>query len=37
MSKRELADCILDEILELRRPRQLMSESDTDLSLRTGA
>jgi phosphopantothenoylcysteine decarboxylase/phosphopantothenate--cysteine ligase len=37
MSKRELADRILDEILELRRPRQLMSESDTDLSLRTGA
>jgi len=37
MTKRELADRILDEILELRRPRQLMSESDSDISVRTGA
>ena len=33
LPKRELADRILDEILCLRRPRHLMSESDTDLSV----
>jgi phosphopantothenoylcysteine decarboxylase/phosphopantothenate--cysteine ligase len=33
LPKRELADRILDEILSLRRPRHLMSESDTDLSV----
>jgi phosphopantothenoylcysteine decarboxylase/phosphopantothenate--cysteine ligase len=37
MSKRELADRILDEILELRRPRHMLSESDSDLSVRPGA
>jgi phosphopantothenoylcysteine decarboxylase/phosphopantothenate--cysteine ligase len=33
LPKRELADRILDEILSLRRPRHLLSESDTDLSV----
>ncbi len=37
MPKRELADRILDEILELRRPRQMMAESDADISVRPGA
>jgi phosphopantothenoylcysteine decarboxylase/phosphopantothenate--cysteine ligase len=37
MSKRELADRILDEILELRRPGKLMTESDSDISVRPGA
>ena len=36
LSKRELADQIFDEILTLRRPRQVLSESDTDLSLSLG-
>jgi phosphopantothenoylcysteine decarboxylase/phosphopantothenate--cysteine ligase len=36
LTKRELADQILDEILTLRRPRHLLSESDTDLSLSIG-
>jgi phosphopantothenoylcysteine decarboxylase/phosphopantothenate--cysteine ligase len=36
LPKRELADQILDEILTLRRPRHLLSESDTDLSLSIG-
>lgn len=36
LSKRELADQIFDEILTLRRPRQLLSEGDTDLSLSVG-
>jgi phosphopantothenoylcysteine decarboxylase/phosphopantothenate--cysteine ligase len=31
MTKRDLADHILDEILALRRPRHLMTEADTDL------
>ncbi len=29
MSKRDLADCILDEVLHLRRPQRLMTEMDT--------
>jgi phosphopantothenoylcysteine decarboxylase/phosphopantothenate--cysteine ligase len=36
MTKRELADRILDEILELRRPRKMLSESDADLSAAPG-
>jgi phosphopantothenoylcysteine decarboxylase/phosphopantothenate--cysteine ligase len=37
LSKRELADRILDEILTLRSPRkELLSESDTDHSLSVG-
>ena len=36
LSKRELADQIFDEILTLRRPRQVLSESDTDLSVSLG-
>jgi len=36
LSKRELADQILDEILTLRRPRHVLSESDTDLPLSMG-
>lgn len=31
MTKRDLADHLLDEILALRRPRHLMTEADTDL------
>lgn len=31
MTKRDLADHLLDEILALRRPRHLMAEADTDL------
>jgi phosphopantothenoylcysteine decarboxylase/phosphopantothenate--cysteine ligase len=37
MSKRELADRILDEILELRHPRHMLSESDSDISVKSGA
>jgi phosphopantothenoylcysteine decarboxylase/phosphopantothenate--cysteine ligase len=33
MPKRELADHLLDEILSLRRPRRLLAEADTDLSV----
>jgi phosphopantothenoylcysteine decarboxylase/phosphopantothenate--cysteine ligase len=33
MAKRELADHILDEVLTLRRPRKLVAETDTDLSI----
>ena len=37
LSKRELADQILDEILTLRRPRQeVLAESDADISLSLG-
>lgn len=36
MPKRELADQILDEILTLRRPRHVLAESDTDLSVTPG-
>ncbi|MFP5226975.1 MAG: bifunctional phosphopantothenoylcysteine decarboxylase/phosphopantothenate--cysteine ligase CoaBC [Acidobacteriota bacterium] len=37
LTKRELADQILDEILTLRRPRQeVLTESDHDLSLNIG-
>jgi phosphopantothenoylcysteine decarboxylase/phosphopantothenate--cysteine ligase len=36
LAKRELADQILDEILILRRPRQVLAESDTDLSVSRG-
>jgi phosphopantothenoylcysteine decarboxylase/phosphopantothenate--cysteine ligase len=36
LPKRELADKIFDEILSLRRPRQVLSESDTDLSVSLG-
>ena len=36
LPKRELADQILDEILTLRRPRQLLSESGIDVSLGLG-
>jgi phosphopantothenoylcysteine decarboxylase / phosphopantothenate---cysteine ligase len=36
LAKRELADQILDEILTLRRPRQVLAESDTDLSVSRG-
>ncbi|HEX3663484.1 MAG TPA: bifunctional phosphopantothenoylcysteine decarboxylase/phosphopantothenate--cysteine ligase CoaBC [Acidobacteriaceae bacterium] len=36
MTKRELADEILNEVLTLRRPRKVLSESDTDLSLSIG-
>ena len=37
LTKRELADKILDEILTLRSPRnQVLSESDPDLSLSLG-
>jgi phosphopantothenoylcysteine decarboxylase/phosphopantothenate--cysteine ligase len=37
LSKRELADQILDEVLTLRHPRQqMLSESDTDLSVNLG-
>ncbi|MFZ0632386.1 MAG: bifunctional phosphopantothenoylcysteine decarboxylase/phosphopantothenate--cysteine ligase CoaBC [Acidobacteriaceae bacterium] len=36
MTKRELADEILNEVLTLRRPRQLLSEADTDLPLSLG-
>jgi phosphopantothenoylcysteine decarboxylase/phosphopantothenate--cysteine ligase len=36
MTKRDLADRILDEILALRRPSQVLSESDTDLSMAPG-
>ncbi|MGB7135072.1 MAG: bifunctional phosphopantothenoylcysteine decarboxylase/phosphopantothenate--cysteine ligase CoaBC [Acidobacteriaceae bacterium] len=37
MSKRELADHVLDEILALRRPRQLLAESDTEVSVAPGS
>ena len=33
MAKRELADHILDEVLALRRPSQLVTETDSDLSI----
>ncbi|HEY1502252.1 MAG TPA: bifunctional phosphopantothenoylcysteine decarboxylase/phosphopantothenate--cysteine ligase CoaBC [Acidobacteriaceae bacterium] len=33
LPKRELADQILDEILTLRRPRHVIAETDTDLSV----
>ena len=36
LTKRELADQILDEILALRRPRQMLSESDADVSVSLG-
>lgn len=36
MSKRELADEILNEVLTLRRPRQLLAEADTDHTLTLG-
>jgi len=36
MSKRELADEILNEVLTLRRPRQVIAEADTDHSLSLG-
>ncbi|MGA8531697.1 MAG: bifunctional phosphopantothenoylcysteine decarboxylase/phosphopantothenate--cysteine ligase CoaBC [Acidobacteriaceae bacterium] len=36
MSKRELADEILNEVLTLRRPRHLLAESDTEHSLSVG-
>jgi phosphopantothenoylcysteine decarboxylase / phosphopantothenate---cysteine ligase len=36
MSKRELADEILNEVLTLRRPRQVLAESDTDHVLSLG-
>src|SRR5579875_4230268 len=36
MAKRELADHILDEVLKLRRPRQLMAEAGTDLPVGRG-
>ncbi|MFZ0690299.1 MAG: bifunctional phosphopantothenoylcysteine decarboxylase/phosphopantothenate--cysteine ligase CoaBC [Acidobacteriaceae bacterium] len=36
MTKRDLADRILDEILALRRPSQLLAESDTGLSMASG-
>ncbi|MGA7525160.1 MAG: bifunctional phosphopantothenoylcysteine decarboxylase/phosphopantothenate--cysteine ligase CoaBC [Acidobacteriaceae bacterium] len=36
MTKRELADEILNEVLTLRRPRHVLAESDTDLSLSLG-
>ena len=36
MSKRELADEILNEVLTLRRPRQLLAEADTDHTLSLG-
>jgi phosphopantothenoylcysteine decarboxylase / phosphopantothenate---cysteine ligase len=32
MTKRKLADCILDEILQLRRPAQLLEELDASLN-----
>ncbi|MGA8107830.1 MAG: bifunctional phosphopantothenoylcysteine decarboxylase/phosphopantothenate--cysteine ligase CoaBC [Acidobacteriaceae bacterium] len=37
MSKRELADHVLDEILALRRPRQLLAESDTEVQVAPGS
>jgi len=37
MPKRELADHLLDEIVSLRRPRHLLAESDTDMSITPGA
>lgn len=36
MAKRELADEILNEVLTLRRPRQVIAESDTEHSLSRG-
>jgi phosphopantothenoylcysteine decarboxylase/phosphopantothenate--cysteine ligase len=36
MTKRELADHLLDEILALRRPRHLLAEADTGLSIEPG-
>ncbi len=36
LSKRELADQILDEVLTLRHPREMLSESGTDVSLSVG-
>jgi phosphopantothenoylcysteine decarboxylase / phosphopantothenate---cysteine ligase len=33
MTKRELADHLLDEILALRRPPQVLAESDTDIAM----
>src|SRR6185437_1006172 len=36
MTKRELADHLLDEILALRRPRHLLAEADTGLSIAPG-
>ncbi len=36
MPKRELADHLLDEIMALRRPRHLLAEADTDLSVTPG-
>jgi phosphopantothenoylcysteine decarboxylase/phosphopantothenate--cysteine ligase len=36
MPKRELADHLLDEIMALRRPRHLLAEADTDLSVKPG-
>ena len=36
MAKRELADEILNEVLALRRPRQVIAESDTEHSLSRG-
>lgn len=36
MRKRDLADYLLDEILALRRPRQVLAEADTDLSIQPG-
>jgi phosphopantothenoylcysteine decarboxylase/phosphopantothenate--cysteine ligase len=36
MTKRDLADHLLDEILALRRPRHLVTEADTDLSISPG-
>lgn len=36
MAKRELADHVLDEILELRRPRHVLAEADTEVSVTQG-
>jgi len=36
MPKRELADHLLDEIVALRRPRQVLAESDTDVAVTPG-
>src|SRR5579875_2823479 len=36
MTKRELADEILNEVLTLRRPRLVLTESDTDVSVGRG-
>ena len=37
MTKRELADHVLDEILALRRPRQLLAEADTEVPVAPGS